>query len=95
MTTTTPANSAHSTGSAGVTAVPSGGLSRRQRAIGVLGLVVVFWVGDRLYDVVDRGGTSPGGGRGPGGSPPTSQPTGGEANPGGGTTGHDPSQFDH
>ncbi|MGH8775443.1 MAG: hypothetical protein ACRDWI_09810 [Jiangellaceae bacterium] len=72
-------------------------LSGWQKAIGVLGLVVVFWVGDRLYDVIDSGGVSSGGDHAPGGSP-TSQPTDTDNSTPGGTTGgggHDPSQFDH
>ncbi len=85
--------SSHSAGHA--KAARSGGRSRWQKAIGVLGLVVVFWVGDRLYSVIERGGTVPGGGHGPGGSTPTNQPTGGEVNPGGGPTGHDRSRFGH
>jgi hypothetical protein len=94
MTTTT---SAHSADDAAPGRPAAGGLSRWQKAIGILGLVVVFWVGDRLYTVVDRGGMGPGMDHGPGGGTPTTQPTGGDnPTPGGGDTGgHDPSQFDH
>lgn len=78
--------------------LPSG-VSRWQKVVGVLGLVVMLWVGDRLYDVVSRGtGDGPGRGHGPADRIPTSQPTdtrdpapGG----GGGSSGHDPSRFDH
>lgn len=71
---------------------PIRGATRWQKLVGVLGLVVVFWVGDSLYTVIDRGSTGPAGDHGPSGNTPTSQPTEGEPTPGGG---HDPSQFDH
>jgi hypothetical protein len=77
----------------------TGGLSRWQRLIGVLGLVVVFWVGDRLYDVISSGGIGPGADHGPSGGTPTTEPVGTDTpTPGGGSGGeggHDPSQFDH
>jgi len=74
----------------------AGGSSRWQKIVGILGLVVVLWVGNRLYDVIDRGAMGPGQQHGPGGGTPTTQPTpGGGSTPGGDTGGHDPSQFDH
>ena len=77
----------------------SAGLSRWQKVIGVLGLVVVLWVGDRLSDVIGSGGIGPGGDHGPSGVTPTTEPAGTDTStPGGGSGGeggHDPSQFDH
>ncbi|MGH9133724.1 MAG: hypothetical protein ACRDZZ_07290 [Ilumatobacteraceae bacterium] len=75
----------------------AGGLSRWQKIVGILGLVVVLGVGNRLYDVIDRGAMGPGQQHGPGsGGTPTTQPTpGGGSAPGTDTGGHDPSQFDH
>ncbi len=57
--------------------------TRWQQVIGILGLVVVLWVGNRLYDVIGSDGPGPGGGTPPGVAPPAPD---GE---------HDPSQFDH
>ena len=71
----------------------SAGRSRWEKTVGVLGLVVVFWVGDRLYNVIDSGGMGPGGDHEPGGPTPTTQPT--DTDPAGGSDEHDPSQFDH
>lgn len=79
-------------------------MSRWQRAVGILGLVVVFWVGDRLYDVIRSDGTSSsgsdggGGGHQPPGGDPSPPPAAGDDAPpssDGGSSGHDPSQFDH
>ncbi len=68
-----------------------------QKAVGILGLVVLFWVGDRLSEVISRGDIGPGGDHGPAGPTPTSQPVNGERLPSGSDLdgGHDPSQFDH
>ena len=44
--------------------------SRWQKVVGVVGLLVVLWVGGDLYDVVTSGGESPPGR--PGGGPPAS-----------------------
>lgn len=86
----------HMTATSDTIARPQPGATRWQKVVGVLGLIVVLWVGDRLYTVIDRGSTGPAGGHGPGDNTPTNQPTEGEPTPGGGTTGgHDPSQFDH
>lgn len=63
--------------------------SRWQQAIGIIGLVVVLWVGDNLFDAITSDGMGSGGGPGghaPPGETPTTQPPAGE---------HDPSQFDH
>lgn len=54
--------------------------SRWQIVVGVVGLVVVLWVGGDLYEVVTSGGQGPPGR--PGGGPPAGPP-------------HDPSQFKH
>lgn len=74
------------------------GISGWQKAIGVMGLVVVLWVGNNLFDTITSDGMGPGGGPGGHAPPdraPTTQPTDGDdpAPKGGG--GHDPSQFDH
>ena len=70
--------------------------ARWQKTVGVLGLVVVLWVGDRLYDVISSGGLGPGGDHQPSGGPPATQPADSdEPAPGADTSGHDPSQFDH
>lgn len=67
---------------------------RWQKAIGIIGLVVLLWVGDRLYDVISSGSAAPGGARGPAGRTAPTQPAGSDTpTPGGG--GHDPSQFRH
>ena len=63
---------------------PGAGTSRWQKVVGVIGLVVVVWVGSDLYDVVTSGGERPSGG---------TPPAGDQAPAGGGT--HDPSQFRH
>lgn len=74
------------------------GIQRWQRAVGILGLVVVFWVGNRLYDVIDRGRAGPGATQQHGGAP-ASQPTGTDpSDPAQGPSGggdHDPSRFNH
>ena len=54
--------------------------SRWQKVVGVVGLLVVLWVGGDLYGVVTSGGEDPPGR--PAGGPPAGQP-------------HDPSQFKH
>lgn len=108
MTTTSSEHSAQPAGGTAPRRPAAGGLSRWQKAIGALGLVVVLWVGDRLYTVIDRGGAGPGVEHGPGGGTPVSEPPGGtptsvppggaDPTPGGGQrdpAGHDPSQFDH
>ena len=77
------------------------GTSRWQKLIGAIGLVVVLWVGNNLFDVVTSGASGPGGDGGPGGhAPPRDPPPGevtdeGNPTPPGGEGGHDPSQFDH
>ena len=76
-----------------------GRVTRWQKAIGVLGLLVLLWVGDRLYDVIDGGTTGRGGDHRPAGAP-TSQPAGTSdlsagGTGGGGHAGHDPSRFGH
>lgn len=86
-------------------------MSRWQRAVGIVGLLVVFWVGDRLYDVISSDGTSssgtngsggghqpPGGGEHqPPGGDPSSPPAAGDGDTSPSSEGgvHDPSQFDH
>lgn len=69
-----------------------------QKVVGILGLVVVLWVGDRLADVIRSGGVRAGGDHQPAGRTPTSQPTA-TGNPtlgsDGGGDGHDPSRFGH
>jgi hypothetical protein len=76
----------------------TGGTTRWQKAVGVLGLIAVLWAGNNLYDAISRGVVGPGGGggHGPPGGTPTTQPVdvGDEAPPAGGGE-HDPSQFDH
>lgn len=77
--------------------------SRWHKAIGIVGLVVLLWVGDRLYDVISRGSVTPGGVHGPASRTSPTQPTdrdppipgGGSDGPGRGGGGHDPSQFGH
>jgi hypothetical protein len=59
--------------------------SRWQKMTGIMGLVVVLWVGNNLFDTISSGGMGSGGDHAPPGGPPTTQPAGG----------HDPSQFDH
>jgi len=80
---------------AGATEVADGlrttGTSRWQKVVGVIGLVVVLWVGRDLYDVVTSGGERPSGGRPPAGDP--APPAGDPAPPAGDA--HDPSQFRH
>lgn len=61
------------------------GTSRWQKVVGVIGLVVVLWVGGDLFDVATRGDERPGAGAGPG-TPPDGAPPGEP---------HDPSGFDH
>lgn len=63
------------------------GAPRWQKVIAILGLLVVAWVGDRLYDVVsfDGSGTGGAGRHGPGPAPaPTEapEPSGGATPPG-------------
>jgi hypothetical protein len=72
------------------------GTSRWQKAIGILGLVVVLWASDRLFDVISSGGTTPSADHQPAGGTPTTQPAGSDdPAPGSDTESHDPSQFDH
>lgn len=75
---------------------PSPGLSRWQKTVGVAGLIVVAWAGDRLYDVISSEGTGPGGGHQPSVQPSmqpteTDSPTAGDND----ADGHDPSGSDH
>ena len=67
--------------------------SRWQKVVGIIGIVVVLWVGnDLLNNVLDRG---PGGGGGPGpgqGEPPADQEQGTDPDDGGG---HAPPEGDH
>ena len=91
--TTTPSHPADNRAPA---TPPMAGVSRWQKTIGVVGLLVLFWVGDRLYTVIDNGGMGPARGHGPAGVTPTTQPTDQDEPPGGGSPGgHDPSQFGH
>jgi hypothetical protein len=65
----------------------SRGASRWQKVIAILGLVVVAWVGDRVYDVVSFDGPATGGpglhGPGPGEAPTeTPEPSEGGTSPG-------------
>lgn len=64
------------------------GTSRLQKLIGIIGVVVVLWVGSDLFDVVTSGGGGP---VGPGGMPGDQGPPG-NAPPG---EPHDPTSFDH
>jgi hypothetical protein len=73
----------------------SAGTSRWQKTVGILGLVVVFWVGDRLNDTIASDGSGPGGDHQPSGGTPTTQPADGDEPAPGDTGDHDPSQFDH
>lgn len=75
------------------------GTSRWQKVIGLVGVVVVLWVGGDLVDIVTADGGGPGragpGGQGPSSDAPAGDVTsdGDQAPPGGGA--HDPSEFDH
>jgi hypothetical protein len=68
-----------------------GGTSRWQRVVGMLGLVVVLWVGSELYDVIFFDGTFRGGPQQ--GPVENNDPDGDRTPPTSG--GHDPSQFGH
>ena len=69
--------------------------TRWQKMVGALALVVVFWVGDRLYEVIDRGGTGAGAEHGPDRTSTSPAADTGDPIPGGGHGGHDPSRFGH
>ena len=60
------------------------GVSRWQKVVGVFGLVVVLWVGDRMYDVVSFDGNF---GGGSGGQQEPVQPQETDADGGGRTPG--------
>jgi hypothetical protein len=93
MTTTSTPGVDRDAGRSGARLAP--GRSRWQKIIGILGLVVVLWVGDRLYDVIRSGGIGPGGDHQPSG-PPSSQPSDRDQSPSGADSGgHDPTRFDH
>jgi hypothetical protein len=70
------------------------GAARWQKAVGIIGLLVVLWVGSQMYDVLygDIGGGGPGGGHGPGqDAPAENRDQEIDADEGG----HDPSQGGH
>lgn len=67
------------------------GTSRRQKVVGILGLVVVLWVGSEMYDVVFFRGAGPGGGQH---TPVENQDQDGDPTPPSGGP-HDPSRFGH
>ena len=70
------------------------GAARWQKAVAIIGLLVVLWVGSQMYDVLygDIGGGGPGGGHGPGqDAPAENQDQEIDSDDGG----HDPSQGGH
>lgn len=69
--------------------------TRWQKAIGILGLSVVLWVGTNLFDVVSSGESGPPGGHGPGENPPGQTTDDQGRTPPSGESPHDPSQFNH
>lgn len=70
---------------------PDAGTSRWQKVVGILGLVVVVWVGSEMYEVVFFDGTFPAGGQH---APVETQDQDGDPTPP--STGpHDPSKFGH
>lgn len=69
--------------------------TRWQKAIGILGLGVVLWVGTNLFDVVTSRESGSPGGLGPGENPPGQTTDDQDRTPPGGESPHDPSQFNH
>ncbi|MDQ3639944.1 MAG: hypothetical protein M3450_00390 [Actinomycetota bacterium] len=97
MATTLPYPDASQDSGVGSDRGASTGTTRWQKVVGILGLVVVLWVGSEMYDVVFFRGAGPGGGQRPGGgqqAPVESQDQDdGPPPPSGGP--HDPSRFGH
>jgi hypothetical protein len=75
------------------------GVSRWQKVVGGIGLVVLVWVGSEIYDTISATGPSPGspgGDHGPGGpGPGQDQPVENQDQEIETENDHDPTQFDH
>ena len=71
------------------------GPSRWQKVVGILGLVVVLWVGSNLFDAVNRGDDARRGHGPPGQTPPAGVTNRGGQTPPGVEDGHDPSTRRH
>lgn len=70
----------------------TGGTTRWQKVVGIIGLVVALWVGSEMYDTVFPRGPGPGG-PGPGQHAPGENQE--QEIDTGDDGGHDPSQFEH